>query len=174
MLVPFVPFHAASLPDVTAAPGPVTVFAIAADSAIHAGISPDTIGYIEAHGTGTPLGDPIEIAALTQAFRTGTQRQQFCALGSVKSNVGHLSSAAGISGLIKGILTVQHGQIPPSLHFENPSTHIDMVGLKLRVPTTMVPSLATAIAVGSKSGARPKVSLGAVQVSMVYPAGASA
>jgi len=91
-----------------------------------AGVEPDTIGYIEAHGTATALGDPVEIAALTKAFRERTNKRQFCAIGALKSNVGHLSSAAGVSGLIKGILTVQHGQIPPMLHYQQPNPHLDL------------------------------------------------
>src|SRR5260364_393455 len=73
-----------------------------------AGIQADTIGYIEAHGTGTPLGDPIEIEGLTQAFSQTTHRSQFCAIGSVKTNIGHLDAAAGIAGLIKAILCLKH------------------------------------------------------------------
>ena len=90
-----------------------------------ASIEPDTIGYVEAHGTGTALGDPIEIAALTQAFRTGTDATGFCAIGSVKTNIGHLDAAAGVVGLIKTILALEHKQIPPSLHFEQPNPNID-------------------------------------------------
>jgi acyl transferase domain-containing protein/acyl carrier protein len=81
-------------------------------------VSADTIGYVEAHGTGTTLGDPIEVAALTRAFRATTSRRQFCALGSVKTNIGHLDTAAGVAGLIKTVLALDHKQIPPSLHFE--------------------------------------------------------
>lgn len=88
-------------------------------------VDPDTITYLEAHGTGTALGDPIEIAALTQVFRTQTQRRQFCAIGSVKTNIGHLDAAAGIAGLIKTVLALQHRQIPPSLHFQQPNPQID-------------------------------------------------
>jgi acyl transferase domain-containing protein/acyl carrier protein len=91
-----------------------------------AGVGPDTIGYIEAHGTATALGDPVEVAALTKAFRRGTDKRQFCAIGSLKSNVGHLSSAAGVSGLIKAILTVQHGEIPPSLHYQEANGQLDI------------------------------------------------
>jgi acyl transferase domain-containing protein len=91
-----------------------------------AGVEPDTIGYIEAHGTATPLGDPVEVAALTKAFRERTKRKQFCAIGALKSNVGHLSSAAGVSGLIKGILTVQYGEIPPTLHYQQPNPQLDL------------------------------------------------
>jgi acyl transferase domain-containing protein len=90
-----------------------------------AGVGPDTIGYVETHGTGTPVGDPIEVSALTQAFRTGTDRTGFCGIGSLKSNIGHLDTAAGIASLIKATLSLQHGQIPPSLHFEQPNPAID-------------------------------------------------
>ncbi len=94
-----------------------------------AGVDPETIGYVEAHGTGTPLGDPIEIAGLTRAFRAaGASRRGFCALGSVKTNIGHLDSAAGVAGLIKTVLALEHGEIPPSLHFESPNPQIDFAG----------------------------------------------
>lgn len=88
-------------------------------------VDPDTITYVEAHGTGTTLGDPIEVAALTQAFRASTARRQFCALGSVKSNVGHLDYAAGVTGLIKTVLAMEHKELPPSLHFSQPNPRID-------------------------------------------------
>ncbi|MHC5824398.1 MAG: type I polyketide synthase, partial [Nostoc sp.] len=94
---------------------------------IIAEVEPETITYIEAHGTGTPLGDPIEIAALTQAFRSSTQKKGFCAIGSVKTNIGHLDAAAGVTGLIKTTLALKHKQIPPSLHFQEPSPQIDFV-----------------------------------------------
>jgi acyl transferase domain-containing protein len=90
-----------------------------------AGVSPETITYIETHGTGTNLGDPIEVSALTQAFRQGTDKKQFCAIGSVKSNVGHLDTAAGVAGFIKAVLSLEHKQIPPSLHFTEPNPEID-------------------------------------------------
>lgn len=90
-----------------------------------ADIDPETMGYIEAHGTATELGDPIEIASLTQAYRKFTAAKEFCAIGSVKTNVGHLDRAAGVVGLIKAILTVEHGMIPPSLHFESPNPEIN-------------------------------------------------
>ncbi|MEW5926515.1 MAG: amino acid adenylation domain-containing protein [Gemmatimonadota bacterium] len=90
-----------------------------------AGVEPDSISYVEGHGSATELGDPIEVEALTQAFRAGTDRTGFCALGSVKSNVGHLDSAAGVAGLIKTVLSLEHGEIPPSLYFERPSPRID-------------------------------------------------
>ena len=85
----------------------------------------ETITYIEAHGTGTVMGDPIEIAALTRAFRQDTDKSQYCAIGSVKSNVGHLDAAAGVTGLIKTVLAVKNGIIPPSLHYQNPNPEID-------------------------------------------------
>ncbi|MFE8598038.1 amino acid adenylation domain-containing protein [Archangium violaceum] len=89
-----------------------------------AGVDPRTISYIETHGTGTALGDPIEVAALTQVFgEQATPRS--CGLGSVKSNIGHLDSAAGIAGLIKVVLALQHRTLPPSLHFEQPNPRID-------------------------------------------------
>ncbi len=90
-----------------------------------AGVDPGTIGYVETHGSGTPLGDPIEVAALTRAFRAKTERKRFCAIGSVKTNVGHLEAAAGIAGLLKTVLALRHGTIPPSLHFETPNPEID-------------------------------------------------
>jgi amino acid adenylation domain-containing protein/non-ribosomal peptide synthase protein (TIGR01720 family) len=89
-----------------------------------AGVEPDSIAYVEAHGTGTALGDPVEIAALTRAFRAGTERSGFCAVGSVKSNIGHLDTAAGIAGLIKTVLMLEHRQIPPSLHVEEANPEI--------------------------------------------------
>lgn len=92
-----------------------------------AGADPESITYIEAHGTGTPLGDPIEIAALTEVFRAGTSRTQFCALGTAKTNIGHLDVAAGVTGLIKTALSIKHRQIPAILHFEapNPKLHLE-------------------------------------------------
>ena len=90
-----------------------------------AGVDSDTISYIEAHGTATPLGDPIEIAALTKAFRAHTERRRFCAVGSVKTNIGHLDAAAGVAGLIKTVLALKHRMLPPSLHFEAPNPNID-------------------------------------------------
>ncbi|HEU4596546.1 MAG TPA: type I polyketide synthase, partial [Pyrinomonadaceae bacterium] len=88
-------------------------------------VEPETIGYVEAHGTGTPLGDPVEIAALTQVFRAGTDRKNFCAVGSVKTNVGHSDAAAGISSLVKTVLTLEHKVIPPSLNFTRPNPQIN-------------------------------------------------
>ncbi|MBJ8193018.1 hypothetical protein JDS79_40475, partial [Bacillus cereus] len=81
-----------------------------------AGIDPDTITYIEAHGTGTKLGDPVEIDGIRRAFRQYTDRNQFCAIGSVKTNVGHLDNSAGITGFLKAVLALEHAEIPASLH----------------------------------------------------------
>jgi acyl transferase domain-containing protein len=88
-------------------------------------VEAETITYIEAHGTGTTLGDPIEIAALTQVFQSSTNKKNFCAIGSLKTNIGHLDAAAGVAGLIKTVLALKHKQIPPSLHFEKPNPQID-------------------------------------------------
>nr|QEO73752.1 Beta-ketoacyl synthase [uncultured bacterium] len=88
-------------------------------------VKADSISYVEAHGTGTPLGDPIEIAALTQAFRGDTDGRGFCAVGSVKTNVGHLNTAAGVAGLIKTVQALRHKQLPPSLHFTTPNPKAD-------------------------------------------------
>jgi len=91
-----------------------------------AGVDPATISCVEAHGTATPLGDPIEVAGLTKAFRLGTQARQFCALGSVKTNVGHLDAAAGVTGLIKMALALHNKIIPASLHFTKPNPKLDL------------------------------------------------
>lgn len=90
----------------------------------NAEIDPETISYIEAHGTGTKLGDPIEISAITNAFRRYTGRKSFCAIGSVKTNFGHLDSAAGLAGLLKALTALQHRQLPPTLHFNRPNRQI--------------------------------------------------
>ncbi|NJM72574.1 MAG: SDR family oxidoreductase [Scytonema sp. RU_4_4] len=100
-------------------------------------VEPETITYVEAHGTGTSLGDPIEIAALTQAFQASTQKKGFCAIGSVKTNIGHLDIASGVTGLIKTILALKHKQIPPSLHFEQPNPEIDFANSPFYVNTTL-------------------------------------
>lgn len=89
-----------------------------------AGVNPETITYIEAHGTGTKLGDPIEIDGITKAFRQFTSKKQFCAVGSIKSNIGHLDHAAGIAGLVKAVLCLKYKSIPPTLHFSRPNRKI--------------------------------------------------
>jgi phthiocerol/phenolphthiocerol synthesis type-I polyketide synthase E len=100
-------------------------------------VEPETISYVETHGTGTFLGDPIEISALTQAFREGTKNTQFCAIGSVKSNIGHADAAAGVAGLIKTVLALKHKQIPPSLHFDQPNPQIDFASSPFYVNTKL-------------------------------------
>jgi thioester reductase-like protein len=89
------------------------------------GICSDTVDYVEAHGTGTRIGDPIEIRALQQAFDAGTRKRQYCAVGSLKSNLGHMGAAAGIGGLIKTILALKNGAIPPTVHYREPNPLID-------------------------------------------------
>jgi acyl transferase domain-containing protein/acyl carrier protein len=100
-------------------------------------VEPETINYVETHGSGTALGDPIEIAALTQAFRTDTNKKGFCAIGSVKTNIGHLDAAAGVAGLIKTVLALKNQQIPPSLHFEQPNPKIDFANSPFYVNTKL-------------------------------------
>ncbi|MGE4048180.1 MAG: SDR family NAD(P)-dependent oxidoreductase [Acetobacteraceae bacterium] len=100
-----------------------------------AGITPRSIGLIEAHGTGTRLGDPIEIAALTDAFAAFTRDTGFCAIGSVKTNIGHAMAAAGVAGLIKAVQALRHRALPPSLHFSTPNRHIDFAGSPFVVNT---------------------------------------
>lgn len=90
-----------------------------------AGIAPRSVGYIEAHGTATMLGDPIEVSALTRVFRKSTDDTQFCSIGSVKANLGHLSCAAGVAGLIKAALVTETGKVPPNPHFSVPAPGID-------------------------------------------------
>jgi acyl transferase domain-containing protein/acyl carrier protein len=108
-----------------AAPSPDGQVAVILDALNEANISPESIGCVEAHGTATELGDPIEVASLTQAFRTQTQKRAFCALGSVKGNIGHVDTAAGIAGLIKAVLSVERGALLPTINFRKPNQHID-------------------------------------------------
>ncbi|AFZ36199.1 6-deoxyerythronolide-B synthase [Stanieria cyanosphaera PCC 7437] len=114
---------------------------VIAEALALAEVEPETISYVETHGTGTPLGDPIEIAALNQVFgvRKGNSRIALteCALGSVKTNIGHLDAAAGITGLIKTVLALKHKQIPPSLHFQQPNPKIDFTNSSFYVNTEL-------------------------------------
>lgn len=100
-------------------------------------VVPDEICYVEAHGTGTPLGDPIELHALGSVF--GNHRPHPLLVGTVKSNIGHLEAAAGIAGFVKTVLALQHGQIPPQLHFRTPSPYIEWDAFSIEVPTTCQP-----------------------------------
>ncbi len=102
-----------------------------------AGVTPDTITYVEAHGTGTLLGDPIEVAAYTQAFRTGTDKKQYCAIGSVKTNIGHLDTAAGVAGFIKATLCLHHKTLVPICHFKSPNPKIDFENSPFYVSTEL-------------------------------------
>lgn len=104
-----------------------------------AGVEPRSIGFVETHGTGTPLGDPIEVTALTRAFRTGTDEKGFCALGAVKTNLGHLEVAAGVTGLIKAALSLDRELIPPTLHFEKPNPRLELENSPFYVNTTKSP-----------------------------------
>ncbi len=104
-----------------------------------AGISPETLSYVEAHGTGTAIGDPIEVAGLTAAFRQFTDQKSFCALGSVKSNIGHLDAGACLAGVIKTVLALQNEKIPATLHFAAPNPQIDFADTPFYVNDQLKP-----------------------------------
>ena len=110
---------------------------VIAEALALADVEPETISYVEAHGTGTVLGDPIEISALTNVFRESTDKKEFCAIGSVKTNIGHLDAAAGVTSLIKTALALKHQQIPPSLNFEQPNPEIDFANSPFYVNTKL-------------------------------------
>ncbi|MFI1761427.1 SDR family NAD(P)-dependent oxidoreductase [Streptomyces sp. NPDC020800] len=114
-------------------PNPHAQAGTIADALKAAGVSARDVGYVEAHGTGTALGDPIEITGLSKAFREHTQDNQFCAIGSVKSNIGHAESAAGIAGLTKVLLQLRHRKLAPSLHAETLNPNIDFTGTPFTV-----------------------------------------
>ncbi|UAW64836.1 SDR family NAD(P)-dependent oxidoreductase [Mycoavidus sp. HKI] len=103
------------------------------------GINPETISLIEAHGTGTALGDPIEVEALTESFRPYTAKQGYCALGSVKSNIGHLLTAAGVSGVIKVLLALRHRMLPPTINFSTLNERIAVDGSPFYINTASTP-----------------------------------
>ncbi|MEP7308967.1 MAG: SDR family NAD(P)-dependent oxidoreductase [Acidobacteriota bacterium] len=113
--------------------------AVITEALANAAVPADSIGYLEAHGTGTSLGDPIEVSALTQAFRTQTERTGFCALGALKANIGHLDTAAGIAGFIKTVLVLRERRLPPLLHFTSANPAIDFAASPFVVPTTARP-----------------------------------
>ncbi|MGB9513234.1 MAG: beta-ketoacyl synthase N-terminal-like domain-containing protein, partial [Candidatus Acidiferrum sp.] len=121
------------------APNPLAQEAVLRGAYQQAGVSPGKVQYVEAHGTGTLLGDPIEAKALGAVLGVERPPGQRCALGSVKTNLGHLEAAAGIAGLIKVALALRHREIPASLHFKNPNPHIPFDTLPLRVQTTLSP-----------------------------------
>ena len=121
------------------APGGRGQAAVVAEALAMAGVDAGTIGLVEAHGTATPMGDPVEVEALTRAFRAHTDRARFCALGSVKTNVGHLQIASGIAGFMKAVLALHHREIPPTLHFERPNPRIDFERGPFFVNTELLP-----------------------------------
>src|SRR4249920_838544 len=118
-------------------PSPEAQTRLVQDACKDAGVAPEEIGFVEAHGTGTAVGDPIEAHALAEALCRNRSAATPLPIGSIKTNLGHLETAAGIAGLLKAMLVVKEGQIPPSLHFETPNPHIDFEKLKLRVPTQL-------------------------------------
>lgn len=117
------------------APGVDGQAAVIADALLLADVSADTIGYVEAHGTATPLGDPIEVRALTRAFREDTDRSGFCALGSAKSAIGHLNAAAGVASFIKTALALEHATIPPVVGYQTPNRELALDETPFRVPS---------------------------------------
>ncbi|MBW4685869.1 MAG: acyltransferase domain-containing protein [Komarekiella atlantica HA4396-MV6] len=119
------------------APSVIGQAEVIVEALANAGINADDISYIETHGTGTAAGDPVEIAALTKAFRAFTQRNGFCAIGSVKPNIGHLDIAAGIASLIKTVQALKFKKIPPSINFKAPNPEIDFVNSPFYVNTQL-------------------------------------
>jgi iturin family lipopeptide synthetase A len=119
------------------APNPLAQEAVLEAAYRRAGVSPGLVRYVEAHGTGTKLGDPIEMKALAAVMARGRPAGETCAVGSVKTNIGHLEAGAGIAGLIKVALSLAHRQIPPSLHFETPNPYIPFDEIPLRVQRTL-------------------------------------
>ncbi|OMI35272.1 type I polyketide synthase, partial [Streptomyces sparsogenes] len=122
-----------------AAPGAAGQATVIREAHAVSGVDPRTIGYVEAHGTGTRLGDPVEVAALTKAFRAATPDTGFCAIGSVKSNIGHLDAAAGVAGLIKTVLMMKHRTLVPTLNFHAPNPAIDFAAGPFTVSTATAP-----------------------------------
>ncbi|KAB8332382.1 type I polyketide synthase [Scytonema tolypothrichoides VB-61278] len=121
------------------APNPLAQSAVLRSAYRFSGVSPGQVQYIEAHGTGTSLGDPIEMDALGEVLSQDRPLGNYCAVGSVKTNIGHLEAAAGIAGLIKVALSLKHRQIPPNLHFQKPNPYIPFNKLPLRVQQTLSP-----------------------------------
>jgi amino acid adenylation domain-containing protein len=121
------------------APSPEGQLEVIATAQAVAGVPAESITYVETHGTATPLGDVVEVTALSEAFAAATERRGFCALGSIKTNIGHLDAAAGAAGLIKAILAVEHGVLPPSLHFKTPNPRIDFAESPFYVNTECRP-----------------------------------
>ncbi|ANY69434.1 hypothetical protein BBD42_25325 [Paenibacillus sp. BIHB 4019] len=121
------------------APNPSAQTAVLNKAWKEAGIDPATLAYIETHGTGTKLGDPIEIEGISKAFAKYTDKKQFCAIGSVKTNIGHLYDCAGIAGLIKAVLALKHQLLPPSIHFKTPNKQIPFIDSPVYINTSQKP-----------------------------------
>src|SRR5581483_4984800 len=115
------------------APNPAAQMAVLRSAYANAGVAPQEVDYVEAHGTGTPLGDPIEARALGTVLGRGRAEDAPLLIGTAKTNLGHLEAAAGIAGLIKTVLAVYRGSIPPNLHFRTPNPHIPFDQLRLKV-----------------------------------------
>ncbi len=120
-------------------PSPEAQARLVQDACADAGVDPLQIGFVEAHGTGTAVGDPIEAHALAEALCAGRPADKPLVIGSVKTNLGHLETAAGVAGLVKALLVLKHRQIPANLHFTKPNPNIDFEGLKLRVNSVLEP-----------------------------------
>jgi len=125
--------------NVMTAPSGLAQQAVVREALSSAQVKPEQVTYIEAHGTGTSLGDPIEVEALSEIFRSSSIQATTCALASVKTNIGHLEAAAGIAGLIKVVLAMRHGAIPPHLHFKELNPHISLEGTPFSIPTELTP-----------------------------------
>ncbi|MFK3978920.1 MupA/Atu3671 family FMN-dependent luciferase-like monooxygenase [Micromonospora sp. NPDC050397] len=152
-----------------------------------AGVSPETIGYLETHGTGTYKGDPIEFDGMTSAFRERTDRTGYCAIGSAKPAIGHLDAAAGMAGLLKAVLVLRHGEIPPLVGFERPNPALDLASSPFFIPTEAQPwpdlpgprrAGVTSLAVGGTNvhvilEAPPPARSAAVRSAAISPAAAS-
>jgi acyl transferase domain-containing protein/acyl carrier protein len=130
--------HAGKTNGITA-PSAQSQFELIREVYRRSNIDPATIQYVEGHGTGTRLGDPIEVEALTKIFQTKAREGQFCRLGSIKANLGHTTAAAGVAGLIKVLLSLQHRAIPPQIHFDDPNRHTDYASSPFRVNTVLEP-----------------------------------
>ncbi|WP_394847043.1 amino acid adenylation domain-containing protein [Pendulispora brunnea] len=120
-------------------PNPAAQQAVIREALKRARVAPSAIGYVEAHGTGTPLGDPIELRALSAVLSDGRARDRRLTVGAIKANVGHLEPAAGVTGLLKVALTLEHGAIPPQIHADELNPNIDVDELGVRIPTETVP-----------------------------------
>ena len=112
---------------------------VIADALARAGIEPSSVDYLEAHGTGTELGDPIEVEAAAAVYGQGRDSDRPLLIGSAKTNIGHLEAAAGVAGLIKAVLAIRSGVIPPHLQFERPNPRVDWETLPVRVTAEATP-----------------------------------